>query len=106
MPKLLEFYADYKTKGVEIVAVCTRFMKETQNCWDFIEEKEIGVWLNTVDPYHRSKYKLVYDIRTTPQIYVLDSQKEIISKKIGSEQLGEVMDQMILREQQIMDKSK
>jgi thiol-disulfide isomerase/thioredoxin len=106
MPKLLEFYADYKDRGVEIVAVCTRFMKETQNCWDFIAEKEIGVWLNTVDPYHRSKYKLVYDIRSTPQIYVLDSKKEIISKKIGSEQLEEVMDQMILREKEIKDKSK
>lgn len=101
MPKLVDFYKEYKEKGVEIVAVCTRFMKETQNCWDFIEEKEIGVWLNTVDPYHRSKYKLVYDIRSTPQIYVLDAKKEIISKKIGSEQLKDVMDQIILRDKEM-----
>jgi len=99
MPKLLEFYADYKDKGVEIVAICTRFMKEVQNCWDFIEEKEIGIWLNTVDPYHRSKYKLVYDIRSTPQIYVLDHKKEILSKKIDSSQLADVIDQIILQEQ-------
>lgn len=106
MPALLEFYDKYNSKGVEIMAVCTRFMKEVESCWDFIEEKEIGVWLNVVDPYHRSKYKLIYDIRSTPQIYILDDKKEIISKKIGSEQLGEVMDQIILREQEMMNEEK
>src|SRR5690606_21425838 len=36
-----------------------------------------------------------YDIKSTPQIYILDSKKEILMKKIGAEQLGEVMDQII-----------
>lgn len=106
MPGLVDFYKKYNDKGVEVLAVCTRFMKETDNCWEFVKEKEIGLWLNTVDPYHRSKYKLIYDIRSTPQIYVLDKDKTILSKKIGSEQLGDLIDQIILREQEEMKQGK
>lgn len=104
MPAIIDFYSKYKDKGVEIMAVCTKFMKETEDCWKMVEEKEMGVFLNAVDPYHRSKYKTIYDVRTTPQIYILDENKFIISKKIGSEQLEEVMDQLILRDQEMLEK--
>ncbi len=102
MPKMLEFYEQFKDRGVEVFAVCTKLVKRTedgkwsmeevQKCWDFIDEKKTGVWLNTVDPYHRSRYKSIYDIRSTPQIYVLDKDKKILSKRIGAEQLPEVME--------------
>lgn len=100
MPKLVEFNNKYKDKGVKLMAVCTRFMKETAKCWEFIEEHNMGSFLNVVDPYHRSKYKLIYDIRSTPQIYILDKNKEILSKRISSEQLNEVIDQIILHDQE------
>ncbi|MCB0642919.1 MAG: redoxin domain-containing protein, partial [Phaeodactylibacter sp.] len=95
MPEMVEFYNAYKDKGVEIFAVCTKLYNELDSCWKFIDEKGIGIWLNTVDPYHRSKYKTVYDIRSTPQIYVLDHKKEILSKRIGAEQLPEVLDRIL-----------
>jgi len=55
----------------------------------------MDVFFNTVDPYHRSRYKTVYDIRSTPQIYVLDTGKTILSKRIGAEQLPEVIDHIL-----------
>ena len=55
----------------------------------------MDVFFNTVDPYHRSRYKTVYDIRSTPQIYVLDTDKTILSKRIGAEQLPEVIDHIL-----------
>ena len=95
MPKLIEFYENYKPKGVEVFAVCTKTYKDIPACAELLDEHQALNWLNMVDPYYRSKFASTYDIRSTPQIYILNHKKEIISKKIGSEQLPEVMDQII-----------
>ncbi len=89
------FYEKYKNKGVEIIAVCSKFTDEIPGCWEYVDENEIGDWLHTVDQYHRSRYMKVYNIKSTPQIYLLDSKKEILSKRIGAEQLEEVIDKII-----------
>ena len=102
---MLEFSKKYKEKGVEVFAICTALvkrddegkwsMKDVDECWKYIKENGTDVWFQTVDPFHRSRYKSVYDIRTTPQVYILNEKKEIISKKIGAEQIGEVMDHIL-----------
>ncbi len=94
-PILKAFYENYKEKGVKIFAVCVKFTDEVPECWDYIEENEIGDWIHTVDPYLKSKFTTLYDIQSTPQIYILDKNKEILSKKIGAEQLGEVVDKIL-----------
>ncbi len=104
-PKLLEFHKKFNGKGVEIFGICTKLVEKDDDgkwttegmkeCWEYTEEKGTNIWLNTVDPYHRSRYKSVYDIRTTPQIYVLDKDKKILLKKVGAEQLSEVMEQIL-----------
>ena len=105
MPEMVEFAKSYKEKGVAVFAICTRLvtrndaggfsMEEVNKCWSFISEHDMDVFWNSVDPYHRSRYKTIYDIRTTPQIYVLDEDKSILSKRIGSEQLPEVIDHIL-----------
>lgn len=100
-PDMKAFYEKYRDKGVKLVAVCTKFTDEVGECWDYVEEKEIEEWMHLVDPYHRSRYMKVYNIKSTPQIFVLDRNKEILSKRIGAEQLGEVMGRIIeMREQE------
>ncbi|NBC06595.1 MAG: redoxin domain-containing protein [Bacteroidetes bacterium] len=103
-PKMNEFYEAYKDKGVELVAVCAKFTDEIEGCWDYVEEKGIGDWMHMVDTYHRSRFMKVYDIKSTPQIYILGEDKTILSKKIGAEQLGEVVDRLMEVEQQENDK--
>ena len=104
MPKMLSFYEDYKEKGVEVFAVCTRVYTkdgdETKMCWETIEEKKMNKWINVTDKFLRSKYKQKYDIRSTPQIYVLDKKKEILVKRVGAEDLPKIMDQIIEQDQQ------
>lgn len=95
MPDIINFYNDFKDKGVEILGICTKFYKDAESCWDFVEEKEIDIWLNTMDPYHQSRYKILYNINSTPQIFILDKDKNILVKRIGSEQLEEVMNNII-----------
>ncbi len=94
-PMMKEFHEKFKDRGVKIVAVCTKFMDEIPDCWKYIDENGIEDWLHTIDKYHQSKFMKIYDINTTPQLYILDRNKEIISKKIGVEQLEEVMDRII-----------
>ena len=99
MPEMLKFYTDFKDRGVAVFAVCTKLYDELAECWETIEQKGMGIWFNTVDPYNRSRYKTIYDVKTTPQIYILDRNKEILSKRIGAEQLAEVMEQILMAQE-------
>ena len=79
----------------------------TQNRPEYVcgeEEKEIGIWLNTIDPYHRSKYKTTYDIKTTPQIYLLDKDKIIVSKRLSAEQIPDILDELLLTNEELPEK--
>ncbi|PHI19353.1 DUF5106 domain-containing protein [Lewinellaceae bacterium SD302] len=90
-PVMKEFYEKWKDQGVELFAVCTKVGKEADGCWDYIDEKEISDWMHTVDPYLRSKFVKLYDVYQTPSVFVLDKDKKIVSKKIGAEQLDDLM---------------
>ncbi len=101
-PFMVEFYEKYKDKGVEMFAICSKFGKDTEKCWPDIEEKGYNIFNNYVDQYHRSKYKIRYNIKSTPQVFILDKDKKIIMKKIGAEQMAEVMDKIIEDDQKRM----
>lgn len=92
MPALVDFYKEYKAKGVEILAVCTKLLEKEGTCWDAVKEKNMESWINTSDKYLRSKFGQVYNVKSTPQVYVLDHKKEILTKQVAVEKLGEIMD--------------
>lgn len=95
-PHIVKFYEKYKSKGVEILAVCTQFTDKVPSCWKYLDEQKIAPgWINAADPYHTSRYKVLYDVKSTPQIFILDKDKKIISKGIGAEQLDEVMNEIL-----------
>jgi len=92
MPKVVEFNEKFKDKGVAIVAICTKHTDKLPDCWDFIKEKNMeGLLYNLADEYHRSRFQLKYNVRTTPQVFILDKDKKILLKKIAPEKLEEVM---------------
>ncbi len=97
-PFMKDFYEKYHNKNIELIAICTKFRDEIDNCWKYVDEKETGDWIQAIDKYHRSRFMKVYNIKATPQIYILDKNKKIISKKIGAEQLPDVMDSIIEHE--------
>ncbi len=104
-PKMVEFHDKWKTKGVKMIAVCTKLGNEVKKCWETIDERKYD-WLNVVDPYHQSRYKTLYDLKSTPQIFILDENKKIIMKRIGAEQLDDVMDKIIENEQKRKEEGK
>lgn len=94
-PLMVDFYEKYKDKGVEMYAVCTKD-KDKKMCIESIEEKGFGIWTNVLAMTDRQLYyRLYYRIKTTPIIYILDKDKNILMKNIGAKQLPEVMDAIL-----------
>lgn len=98
MPEMVKFYDDYKAKSVEVFAICTKTYKGVSECTEFIEEKDMKRWMNVIDPYYRSRYKQIYNVKSTPVVYILDEDKKILAKRIGADQLATVMDKIIERD--------
>lgn len=93
-PHMKEFYEKWKDKGVEIFAVCTR-QRELPKCWEYVDENEVGEWLHATDPYQL--FARDYNVISTPTIYVLDENKKIVSKRIGAQQLDELLTNLELQ---------
>lgn len=91
-PVMKEFYEKYKDKGVKLVAICRKQVKDIPECWKYVDENGTADWIHAFDPYG---YTSLYYIKSTPQLFILDKNKEIISKRIAPEQLEEVMDRII-----------
>ena len=51
-------------------------------------------WINVYDGIHINNIKEKYDIYSTPVIYVLDKNKRIKAKRIGTEQVKDIIAQM------------
>jgi thiol-disulfide isomerase/thioredoxin len=98
IPYIIDFYNAYKDKGVEVLAVCTKTGADISSCWSAVKERGMDIWVNTCDQYLRSRYKTIYDVKTTPQIYILDKNKKIIVKKIAGEDIMPVMDEIFKNE--------
>lgn len=96
-PHMVEFAQKFKDRGVKIFAVCTAVTDKAPECWKSAEEKGFSdlLFLNTYDPYIQSRYKTLYDVKTTPQIFILDRKHEILMKRIGGEQLAQVMEEVM-----------
>ncbi len=95
MPSLIKFYEDFKPKGVEVLAICTKHRDQYQGCWDYIKDNELP-FLNVGDQYHRSKFRDVYNVVATPRVFILDKDKKILLKRVPTERLGEIMEALII----------
>lgn len=100
-PFLVEFLKKAKAKSIDVkvMAICTFVgTDKVPECFKYAKEKGFDDFINTVDPYMISRYKTLYNVETTPQVYVLDENKIIRSKGIEAKQLEEVLDHIILED--------
>lgn len=78
-----ELFQVFKNKGVDIYAVLTQNNKEK---WmKAIQEYKIQEWTNVWDPTYSSNFRRLYDVTSTPIIYILDKNKRIIAKRLDVE---------------------
>ncbi len=106
-PHMVEFAQKFKDRNIKIFNVCTAVVtgkddadspeKVHKTCWDGAAEKGFteDLFINTYDPYLQSRYKQLYDVQSTPQIFILDRKHEILMKRIGADKLIEVMEDII-----------
>jgi thiol-disulfide isomerase/thioredoxin len=108
-PDLVEFAKAWKERGVKVFNVCTAVNDSAKvECWKGIEEKQFSdeFFINTYDPYIQSRYKKLYDVQTTPQVFILDRNHEILMKRIEAKQLGTVMESLIKIQEEKKKKGK
>lgn len=89
-PKMKALADKYWSKGVEVLGIYTQTDKKEWG--DFIEKQGLENWINAWDPHNQSGFRLFYDIRSTPSIYLLDRGKKIIAKRIDVETLESILD--------------
>ena len=59
---------------------------------NFIDEHGLNDWKNVWDKNHVSRFKILYDGRYTPGIYLLDHNKTIVGKKMSVDQINKYLE--------------
>jgi len=96
MPKIKEVYDKYRDKGLKVYAVCTELEKDK---WINYMDKHQYNWIDVADFELRSPFRELYDISSTPKVFLLDKDKKIIAKKLNHEQLDKVLERMIRKKE-------
>jgi peroxiredoxin len=87
-PKIKNYYDLVKKYGIQVYAVCTEV--EMDKWRKFIAEYNLD-WINVADPELRNNFRHDFDISSTPQIFLLDSNKSIVAKRIEASTLSEIL---------------
>jgi thiol-disulfide isomerase/thioredoxin len=91
-PKIWDIYQAYDRDKLEVFAVYTQTDKEE---WiQYVNDKGFD-WINTWDPQHTSNFRNKYDIYSTPTIYLLDKNKDIVAKRIDYKSLEKMIEQKL-----------
>jgi len=99
IPQLYEVYQRMKPKGVAVFSVHMLGGIEGKNKWiDFVNEHELYDWFNVWNPYDYT-YKKMYDISSTPVVFILDKNKKIIGKKLEPKQIEEYLNALLKQEE-------
>jgi len=89
---LIPIYEKWKDRGFEIYGVCTATLEEIKNEKDAI--MDLGMpWTNVSGmAYPLIEVKKKYNIETTPTLYFLNRNKEIMYKRIDADQVDSILD--------------
>jgi thiol-disulfide isomerase/thioredoxin len=99
LPKIDSIYrASWKEKNLKIYAVLSEDQKPE---WvKYIKAHDLGDWTHVYQTKEmakaeadaqRASYRQLYDVITTPTLYLLDKEKRIIGKKLSWQQLNDLL---------------
>jgi protein-disulfide isomerase len=99
VPKIDSIYqASWKKHNVKIYAVLTENVKPE---WEkYITDNKLGDWINVYSTAAMEKadeaaqkpgFRQLYDVISTPTLYLLDKDKRIVVKKLTWEQIDEFL---------------
>ncbi len=89
-PKLIEAYEALRPYGVRFLAINTETSPvKWQNSLVTYPES----WVHVNDPENKSGFRETYDIYSIPTIFILDSEKKIVAKKLPAEHIEQFIRQ-------------
>lgn len=88
-PKIKLLSEEYWDKGLEVFAMYS--LVDTAVWKKYIVDFELGGWNNVFDPYRSSNFYDLYNVITTPKLYLLDNNKKIILSDVGFEQIRDYL---------------
>lgn len=100
IPRIDSIYrASWKSKGLRVYSVLSDNDKKKE--WvGFVKEKNLTDWIHVYETKEMEKivtdsqkpsFRQLYDVIQTPTIFLLDKEKRIIGKKLGVDQLNELI---------------
>jgi thiol-disulfide isomerase/thioredoxin len=90
-PRLNELNIKYKDR-VKVFGVY--ILGDTKEWTDYIDSNNLD-WINVYDPQNTSYFRHYYDVYSTPTIYILDSKKTIIAKRLGIETVEQMLEELM-----------
>jgi thiol-disulfide isomerase/thioredoxin len=102
MPIISRMYDSMTNENFEIYAIYTQGDWEG---WKKRLKKDKFNFINVANAFGEDKFRDAYNIRSTPQIYILDKDKNIRFKKIGAGDIANTV-QYLLEEQGIVEPPK
>jgi hypothetical protein len=82
------------SKGVEVYAVLTQ-PDEKADWQKFIDDHGLYDWINVWDPDMISNFHVLYDVHSTPTLYILDKNKKIIAKRLDVTTAGDLLEKLL-----------
>ena len=90
IPQLHKHLAEkYETLPFDVLAVSTKADTAMHN--SFISDHQLNDWLHLCNDNQNNDFKVYYDLRVVPQMYLLDENKIIVAKKLGIESLDQLV---------------
>jgi peroxiredoxin len=91
VPKLCHYYDSVKAKGVSIEVFAVGIESDIELWKKFIRDNKLD-WINVSDLYNKTNFRNYYDIYSTPVVYLLDSKKQIIAKRLDADKIRDFID--------------
>jgi thiol-disulfide isomerase/thioredoxin len=94
-PALYEAFSRMKDQGVEVASVHVVNTIEGKQEWvDFVNEHQMYQWINCWSPYSND-FRILYNLQSYPQLFILDQDKKIVAKRITPEQAEKIINNLI-----------
>lgn len=93
-PKLVDFVNEYKGGVINVYAVYTQANTELWKAYinkEFVLYNPFVNWVNVYDPLFESEFHMLYNVLSTPQMFLLDKDKKIIGRNLKTDSLAELL---------------
>ncbi len=85
LPDIKKLSQKYAGEGLKILSVCGKSGSMAKECWNFARKESLPTdWILTYDPERQSRFTSLYNVRSYPNIVLLDKNKHIQYKQTGA----------------------